>query len=48
VTLKAQASDADGDAIEFLWMLGTDSGTLSATSGQQVQWRCQAGRAALP
>src|SRR5260370_19997744 len=38
VTLKAQASDADGDPIDFVWMLGTDSGTLSATSGPQVQW----------
>ncbi len=38
ITLKADASDADGDPLEFRWLLGTDAGTLSATSGPAVQW----------
>lgn len=38
VRLTAQASDADGDPLQFKWQLAAGSGVLSAVTGAQVNW----------
>ncbi len=40
--LKARAKDPDGDPIEFRWLVDAGSGSLSATSGDTVEWKLPA------
>ncbi|RKG85085.1 hypothetical protein D7V88_20655 [Corallococcus terminator] len=44
VKLAASASDRDGHPLQYLWSLDPGAGTLSATSGTQVQWTLPAVR----
>ncbi|MCP3143047.1 hypothetical protein [Pyxidicoccus xibeiensis] len=44
VTLTASARDRDSHALQYLWSLDAGAGTLSATSGAQVQWTLPATR----
>lgn len=39
VTVRARASDPDGDAVWFRWELSSQGGSLDRTRGPVVQWR---------
>jgi hypothetical protein len=39
VALAARASDADGDALKFSWLVSEGSGSLDSTTAPQVKWK---------
>ena len=45
ITVKANASDPDGDVVQFRWLADTGAGSLSSSSGQQVDWTLPAAEA---
>lgn len=45
VDLHAEATDPDGDALSYFWILPTSSGQLSSQTGQNVVWTLPAVRA---